>query len=75
MAPLAAILANFITGFIAHKSSSALGVTAAGAALAVPSIANPEQIVLPSSIEEAVLQLVLGVAALVLMYFNPEKKK
>ena len=74
MAPLA-FLANLAAGFVAHKSSSALGVTSALGALAVPSIANPEQIVLPSTLEEAVLQLVLGAAALVLMYFNPEKKK
>ena len=59
LALIPTIIKSIVEGAAAHKTSTALGAAAISTALAIPSVTG-DGLVVPSSMEEAIGQLVLA---------------
>ena len=76
MAPLAQlIIGNLVRGIVEHKTSSAGGAGALAVAASIPALGNSGNIVIPSTLEEGIAQVVFTLIGLALFYFNPKKQK
>lgn len=76
MAPLAQlIIGNLIKGIIEHKTSTGVGAAAIAAAGTIPALGDSGNIVMPSTLEEGIAQVVFALIGVALFYFNPKKQK
>ena len=74
MSPLIpAIVGALVKGAIEHKPSTAAGVATIASALAVPSVTG-DGVVIPATLEEGIIQLVMAGIGLFLVWYRGRKK-
>lgn len=67
------IFGNLINGMIAHKPSTGIGAAAIATAATIPSFGESGNIVMPSTLEEGIAQVVFALIGVVLFYFKPKQ--
>jgi len=73
MSPLIpAIVGAIVKGAVEHKPSTAAGVATIASALAVPSVTG-DGVVIPATLEEGIIQLVMAGIGLFLVWYRGRK--